>query len=115
VRRARITLEHCTLNLDRAAHRRNHALEFHQGRMAGYPANTAAVFPYPGINQFSPLRLPQCGRGFFVRHDESAVADDIGCENGHESPHYLLAGQEGPSVIAWGTPANVGLRSRTRD
>jgi hypothetical protein len=48
-------------------------------------------------------------------HDESAVADDIGCENGHESPLYLLAGQEGSSVIAWGTPANVRLRSRTRD
>ena len=44
-------------------------------------------------------------------HDESAVADDIGCENGHESPLYLLAGQEGPSVIAWG-PSGQSPRAK---
>jgi len=49
------------------------------------------------------------------RSRNSLAADDIGCENGHESPLYLLAGKEGSSVIAWGTPANVRLRSRTRD
>ena len=70
---------------------------------------------YPGINQFSPLCHPHGRRASFVRHDEPAVADDIGCENGHEPPLYLLAGQKGPSVIAWGTPANVRLRSRTPD
>ena len=99
VQRAGIALAHCTLNLD-AAHRRNHALEFHQRRMAGYPANAAAVFHDPGINQFPPLCHPHGRRASFVRYEEPAVADDIGRENGHEPPLYLLAGQEGSSVIA---------------
>jgi len=83
--------------------------------MAGHPANAAAIFHYPGINQFSPLCHPHGRRTPFVRHEEPAVADDIGRENGHEPPLYLLAGQEGPSVIAWETPANVRLRFRPPD
>src|SRR6476660_3889782 len=102
VQRARIAPEHCSLNIDGAAHRGYHAFEFHERRMAGHSANVAAIFHYPGINQFPPLCHPHGRRASFARHDEPAVADDIGCENGYEPPLYLPAGQTGPPFLRWG-------------
>jgi hypothetical protein len=115
VQRGCIALEHCALNVDGAAHRGYRAFKFHEQRMACHPPSAAAVFQYSRLDQLLPLCDPHGRRASSARHDEPAVADDIGCEHGHEPPLYLLAGQTGPSAIAWGMPANARLRPRTPD
>ena len=75
---AGVALDHAVLDLDRAAHRVDHAAEFDDDAIAGALDDAPMMHGDGGINQIAAQRPQPRKRSVLVRSGEPAVADDIG-------------------------------------
>ncbi len=89
-----VARDHAALQVDRAAHRIDDALELHQNAVVGGLDDAPAVLRDLGIDQLPPVRLHLAERAFLVGAHQPAVAGDVGRKNSREPPLNPIAGQD---------------------
>ena len=81
-----VALDHSGLDFDRAAHGVNHAPELDEEAVAGLLDHPAVIGLDRGIDQIAAQRPEPRQRAILIRPGKSAIADDIGRQDGGKLP-----------------------------
>ena len=81
LRNARIALDHCVLDFDRAAHRVHHAAELDDSPVAGALDHASIMDGDRRINEIAAQRSQPRKRALLVRAGQAAESDHVGGED----------------------------------
>ena len=87
-----VALRHAALNFDRAARRIEHAAELDQEAVAHHLEDAPAMLGDGRIEELAAMLAKRAQRALFIGLHESAVANDIGRQDGRQPTLDLLLG-----------------------